>query len=203
MLLPDYLLTIADNIKEKDTSATLNLKCSCNCSNFLLYQNVESNAEKMKRLKWEQLLQEYDGGGYSDSEGNLFLTKKKILCIKPKAIKINKYDIPKYLIIIKAKCSSCGKEFIIFDNRKNGYDAISDNTMIDDLNKNQKSIKYKSLNKQPTPIKIKISNDMNYSNFVEEFPDAAMEKYLNAFSNISVYVLKNNKFTLLFSQETR
>lgn len=203
MSVPNFLFPIADNIKEKDTTTTLNLKCSCNCPNFLLYKNKESNTEQIKRLKWEQLLQEYNGGGYSDSEGNLFLTKKKIFCIKPKGIKINKHDIPKYLIILKAKCSSCGKEYIIFDNCKNGYDAISHNTITDDSNKNQKTVEYKSLNKKPTHIKIKITNDMTYSNFLEEFPGATLEKYLNAFSNISVYLLKNNKFILVFSKETR
>jgi len=203
MLLPNHLLSIAKNVKQKNSIVTFSLQCNCNCSNFILYQNNESHEECLKKSKWESLLKDFNGGGYSDKNGNLYLIKKNLFGIKTKELKINKSDIPKYLTIIKAKCICCLKEYIIFDNTKNGYDSIAEITDYANINNQDSSILYKAISKKATPIKIKIVNDMSFSSFIKEFPTLSKENYSNAFSHISIYMLENNKPRCVLNRETR
>lgn len=202
-IVPQYLLDFATNIKEKNNSAILNLKCQCNNEYFILFKNEETKEDKARRKKWEILLKKYNDGGYSDSSGNIYLIKKKLFGIKSEEIKINKSEISNTVSIIKAKCSKCGKEYVIFDNTKNGYDAVVDNIEIKNLNKNNVSYSYKAINTKDTIIKVKIINDLTYEEFVKEFPKYTIDNFKNAFSEISIYSLKDKRYKCVFNEETR
>lgn len=203
MLLPKPLLSIADIIEEKNTSISLILKCNCGCSEFFLLQNEETEYEEAKRAKWESLLHEYNGGGYSDKSGNLFLTKKSIFGIKVKEIKINKSDIPQYVTILKTRCSVCGKEHVIYDSRTNGYNAMTESDIIKNLKEENMPRSYKAINDKSAHVKIKITNDISPSIFIEEFPESPIENHANAYSHISVYLQKDNRYKCVFEKQTK
>ena len=199
-ILPQYLADIATNIKLKNTTIIFNLNCTCGNQNFLIFKNEETIEDIKRKQKWEDLVKKYNGGGYSDCEGNLFLTKK-LFGLKTKQIKINKSEIPQYTTILKVKCSKCGKEYVIFDNRKNGYNAISEK--LSDIKTNDSSYSCKKFLDKEQTIKIKIINDLSYHEFIDEFKNASMKDFSNAFSEISVYIIQNRKNKCIFTTETR
>ena len=199
-ILPQYLSSIATKITEtKNKKILFNINCICGGQNFFIFKNCETAEEITKKKNWENLIKGYNSG-YSDDKGNLYLTKK-IFGIKIKQIKINRSDVPQYNTIIKVKCSKCGKEYIIYDSRKNGYDAMVDsleNNKITDL-----PVQYiKFLDKEQS-IKIKITNDLAYQEFVDEFQNASLQDFSNAFSEISIFITNNNKRKCIFTAETR
>ena len=200
-ILPQNFSSIATNIQEKDSLVSFNLKCTCDNCKFFLYKNKKNTVEKNIEKNWESLIKNFNGG-YSDKYGNVYLTKS-FMGFKLKQIKLEKNEIPNYIVKIKAICSKCGNEYEIFDNRYNGYDSMNENLSIDKANMISPSFSYKKINKEDCMIKIKIKNDLPYSEFIEEFPNATMENYLNCYSYISIYFLFQNKYKCIFSYETR
>lgn len=66
------------------------------------------------------MLRKYNGGGYSDKEGNVYLCTKSFLGIGKKSIRIDEMDFPEPVSIIKVVCEECKKEYVVFDSRKHG-----------------------------------------------------------------------------------
>ncbi len=201
-LLPSYISPIASNVKETKNKIQFELRCKCGCNTFKLYKNKETPEEYKIRKNWENLLKKYNGGGFSDQEGNIYLTSKKFFGVQKK-IKIEPSIIPKYTNIIMAKCTKCGNEFIIFDSTKNGYNANADLNVA--KGKIEKVDFEQMLNKNSTienNVKIVINNKLTYEDITKEFGDVTKEFYANAFSRISIYILDNKKFKCVFSEET-
>ena len=199
-ILPHYLSKIATSIKVNNKSITCNLICKCGNQNFFIFKNDETTEELLKKQKWESILKEYNGGGYSDSEGNLFLVKK-FLGFEIKKIKIKKSEMPHYTTIFKVQCSKCKNEYIIFDSRKNGYDAIAEYD--GKLKTNDLPIKFNKYINDEQFIGIKITNDLSYEDFKNEFENLNKEDYSNAFSEISIYSTRDNKTKCIYYHETR
>ena len=199
-ILPQYLSNIATNINLNKDTIIFNINCTCGNQSFFIFKNDETIDDIKKKQRWDDLIKKYDGGGYSDSDGNLFLTKK-LFGLKTKQIKINKSEIPQYTTILKVKCSKCGKEYMIFDSRSNGYNAISEK--LSDNKTNDSSFSYKKFLDKEQIIKIKIINDLSYHEFIDEFKNASMKDFSNAFSEISIYITHNNKNKCIFTTETR
>ena len=199
-ILPQYFSNIATDIVERKKIIEFNLNCTCGNHTFFIFKNVETSEENIKRKKWESLVKKYNNGGYSDNEGNLYLTKN-LFGIKIKQIKINKSEIPKYITIFKAKRSNCGKEYIIFDSRINGYNALVDK--LDGNKTNDLPINYKKFLDKEKSIKIKITNELSLDEFVNEFQNNNIRDFSNAFSEISIYIDHNNKYKCIFTTETR
>lgn len=44
---------------------------------------------------------------------------------------------------------------------------------------------------------------MPYEIFIKEFPNAVIDDFANAFSEISIYILKGNNYKCIFNEETR
>lgn len=201
-LLPKYLSPIASNIKETKNKIQIELKCKCGCNTFKLYKNKETPEEYKIRKNWENLLKKYNGGGYSDQEGNIYLTSKNF-CGMQKKIKIDPSLIPKYTNIIKAKCSNCGNEFVIFNNIENGYNA---NTDINIAKEKKEKVNFEQMLYKNLPIennvKIVINNRLTYEDITKEFENATKEFYSNAFSCISIYILDNKKYKCIYSEDT-
>ena len=106
-LLPKTFQDVADIVDERSNFITFTLKCDCGHKSFLLYQNEATDDEYQKIKDWQILLKKYNGGGYSDDNGNLYLVKKGFWGIRKK-IKISKEEIPCLITIIKAVCPHCG-----------------------------------------------------------------------------------------------
>lgn len=99
--------------------------------------------------------------------------------------------------IVKATCSQCGKEHIIFDSQYHGYDALAEyeTRPVPEFNPQY------SYSKGETEALIEVRSDLPYDEFCEDFGDD-VEKYSNAFDDIEIYTLTDGKKRRFFSQET-
>lgn len=125
--------------------------------------------------------------------------------------------MPRYLIILKAKCTICGSEHIIFDSSKNGYDAVVDLLEKKDSKNTDKNyvLEFKPIkeckNSHGISIMIKIINRVTFEEFCEEFGDikefsnkninGKESLYLNAFGEIVVFSVTTNIIKQLYDIE--
>ena len=105
----------------------------------------------------------------------------------------------------KAACSECGKEFLLFDNRFHGYDAVLASEGLNlDLEYKPTYAQKKFKDGKPRKIKIEVENFDTLEDFrkdmEEEYDEAT---YSNSFSWIWVYTIdENGKKIKLFECET-
>lgn len=198
-IMPNYLNKFAYNIQKKSQSISFMIKCECNTKEFQLLENEESREEKEKRKEFDELMKEYDGGAYSDKNGNIFLCSKDFLGIGRKKIQLPDSIIPFQIKVVKALCSHCGKEIILFDNRLHGYDAI-----VDPPNNLSEDLKFSVIrtNKKNSEILVKIRNDLSIEEYIETMKGTFMERYAEAFSDISIYSITDGRKKLIFEEET-
>ena len=198
-IMPNYLNKFAYDIQKGPQSISFMIKCECNKKEFFLLENEETIEEKVKREEFDKLTKEYDGGAYSDENGNIFLYSKGFLGIGRKKIQLQDSFIPFQTKVIKAICPHCGREIILFDNRLYGYDAIVDqpNNLLADL-------KFSAVkaNRNPCEIFVKIRNDLSIEEYIETMKGAFTERYAEAFSDISIYSIANGRKKLIFEEET-
>ena len=198
-ILPEYLREFASKVQNDTQTVSFIIKCKCQNTKFYLLENEETSEERAKREEFEKLLEKYDGVPYSDENGNIILSTKGILGIGKKKMHLQKDAIPFQIKIIKAKCSDCGREILLFDNRKYGYDAIVDppKTAMQELKIIEKNQYGKAVE-----IFMKIWNDLSYEEFIEEKGGGIIEEYSNAYSNIVIYTIDGNKKKKVFEEET-
>ena len=201
-MVPNYLAPVADRITEKKDATTFFIKCSCGCSVFLLAKsknekNVKENAFnsywnsfKLPIFSWKDAVDKKTGERYL--YGTTFF-----------GIRLGKFyfkdfpDLNEYRII-KAKCCQCGKEFIVFDNRYYGYNALTENELQPE---NCEFIPKFSWTKTPKEIVVVVRNNLPYEEFRKEFGESR-EKYSNAFESIDIYTMSNGVKKLFFEEET-
>ena len=195
-IMPNYLNKFAYNIQKKSKCISFMIKCECNSKEFQLLENEES---REKRKEFERLIKEYDGGAYSDKNGNIFLCSKGFLGIGRKKIQLPDSSILFSIKVVKALCSHCGKEIILFDNRLYGYDAI-----VDPHSNLSEDLKFSVIkaNKKPSEILVKIRNDLSFEEYVETMAGTLTERYAEAFSDISIYSITDGRKKLIFEEET-
>lgn len=203
MILPDYLNEIADEVRETEHEVTFISKCLCGNKNFIIAKNrVENdennpfddywNSRKVPIFSLCSAVDKKNGKEYT--YGTTFF-----------GIRVGKFyneDIPEIdrTRILKIKCSECGKQFILFDSRYHGYDAISEKERLQI--KSDKEYIF-SWGRTSGEVKVKINNDLTLTEFLEEFKTSCVSKdYPNAFTNIIVYHIINGKKKKVFEEET-
>jgi len=105
----------------------------------------------------------------------------------------------------KAVCSECGREFILFDNRFHGYDAVLASEGLNyDLEYKPTYAQKKFKDGKPRRIKIEVENFDTLEEFCEDMEEEYDEvTYSNSFSWIWVYTIdENGKKSKLFEYET-
>lgn len=201
-VLPEYLKPFVAEVKEVNEVLHCKIRCSCNHDSlFTVCKNILSAEEQKKIKEWEKFVSEFNSG-YSDKDGNLFLTKKNFFGRVVKKVEIDKKSIPKSVDIIKIKCANCGKEFVIFDSSKHGYDAFTECYSVNVEQYSFLPIKYKNYD-QFSEVEIKIKNDLTYEEFCDNIGEnLSKEDYSNAFSFISIEASIDGKKVEIFSKET-
>lgn len=202
-MVPNYLMTLADQIKEKKDLTTFHLKCFCGCNTFLLAKSKNTENEKkqtdfnnrLKSLKWP-IFSWKDAIDKQNGEKCIYGTT----FFGIKLVKFYVKDLPDFNIrhIIKAKCSRCGTEFVIFDSLYHGYDALTENKQ--ETESNELTIKFVWTN-NPKEIIVNIRTDISYEEFAEEFGENK-EMYSNAFESIDIYTINSGRKKLFFDEET-
>ena len=198
-IIPDYLREFASKVEKGTQTVSFMVNCKCQSTKFYLLENVETIEERTEREEFEKLLKKYDGKTYSDKNGNIILSTKGILGFGKKKIQLQKDSIPFQIRVIKAKCSDCGREILLFDNRKYGYDAI-----VEPHQNARQELKFleESRNEKAVGIFMKIWNDLSYEEFIEEKRGGTVEEYSNAYSNIEIYTIYGGKKKKVFEKET-
>ena len=132
--VPDYIKPYADNVKIKNNKVAFSVKCSCGCESFRLLRNIYTDEEDRqiaecdrindKKVGWHTIY----GGLDKDGKPYQYI---KILGIIKKYFEWEVQPLCANIKVVKAICTSCENEIVVFDNRFHGYD--SENTTKEEL----------------------------------------------------------------------
>lgn len=205
-LVPTHLEMPAHNVKHKKDSVTFDIQCKCGCSHFDIYEHSYSEEEKQQIEAYEQELMKLNKGyeiTYTkDAEGNGHWWRKRFLFFK------QEFEMPKTpwfygLEAWKIQCLDCGLEYVLFDSRLHGYDAVTTEEVNERLQKYIPSYKMKRVkDKQTKTLQVEISNELPYEEFCQEVAEDE-RLYANAFGSIDVWLVNaQGKKTNILSAET-
>ena len=201
-MVPSYLRMIADQIKERKEGTTFRLKCPCGCNTFLLAKS--KNNEKEQKNSFDSYWNSFKFPVFSLKQAiDKHNGEKYIYGTTFFGIKLGKFyikDLPVFNTrqIVKARCSQCGLEFVIFDSRYHGYNALTENKQ--EIKDNELTIQL-VWTKNPKEIVVDIRSTLSYEEFVEDFGED-IEKYSNAFESIDIYITTNGRKKSFFEEET-
>ena len=199
---PDYLKRYALQHIQGGKRLSFKLICSCGCKTFHVLEKNYTDDEK-------RLIEEYGNsishaGGHSiysgiDSEGEPYYYTR-ILGIFKKSITLPKAPVFMGIDVIKAMCSQCQKEIVLFDSRYYGYDGMTSA----DEDAKKYTPHFKQRDRKLYCIEITIENEPSLAAFSEVLGEpCSFEFYSNSFSCIWVHGLdENGKKQLLYDFET-
>lgn len=200
--IPDYLKQYALEQTQKDNRLSFKLRCSCGCETFsVLGKNytkdenilVKEYKENIPNTRWHSIY----GGVDSSGKPYSFI---KILGIFKKQITFPQTPVFMEIDVIKAVCSQCQKEIVIFDSRYYGYDGMTSN----DEEAKKYILHFKQRDHKLYGIKVSIENEPSLEAFNEVLNEHySLEFYSNSFSRISIHGLdEKGKQKLLYDFET-
>ena len=180
MFIPKYLQKISESVKTSRFYETVKIKCKCKSCQFSVYDHFEANGSNIKR-GFNGLIQE---------DGKLYLVKRSFFGKILKKVECTGMFDKKERRVIKLKCQNCGTEYVIFDNYKNGYEAVlsPDSNKYKDLETPEN---FEEVYPEPLEVFVTIYQDLSYQDFKEDLSDqvSGINKamYLDSFSCIVIY----------------
>ena len=174
-MIPKHLREISDVINTSKNVNIAKTKCKCGCNRFIVYKYTTPLKPYIKH-GLNEIIREND---------ELYLVKRNFWGKIIKKIKYSDTFCEKPRNVVKVKCQKCNSEYILFDNYKHGYDAINSyfkNAILSDV-----STGFEEVYPQSLEVFVKISQDVSYTLFQEEFNKMDFETYLNSFDNIEIY----------------
>ena len=208
--IPEYLKDYATLKKNKTDTVSFSISCSCGNTFFVIMENYFTKEEKALSKPYYDALTLLDSRGPEGYFGSMYTIdedgkghhwkllsadgKKRMEVIVPERPFFSSIDV------IKAVCSVCGKEMVLFDSRKNGYDG-----MISEHEKENEYIPhFRQKGKSPYQIEIIVENDPSLEDFREASSiDCSFEFYSDSFSWIRIYgINETGKKKKLFDIET-
>lgn len=206
-MIPEYLRHIARETKVKGNRSTCELACPCGNQRFQVYHNQFTAAEqKVYDQYWAEYEKVYRGSyatmGTRDKDGKLHHWKLVIPAIK---IEVFPPETPPFATVEswRARCSGCGAEYLIFDNRFHGYDGIfcSQGKSRDYT---PQYVQRTFRDKAPRRIEITTENDATLEQFRENTGvDCGHGDYANSFGWIAIHAVdEKGKRTKLMDYET-
>lgn len=190
MKTPKHLENCTFISKEKEYNLVLTCRCKCGCSTFTSYINTLSKEEQ--KVVNELNKQNPLNSGFktlhveTDKNGNHKWYYKYLFGLIKKEIHIPQYPFYAKISVAKIQCCNCNTQYIIYDNRYNGYDAGIDTPSDEEKNY---QVEYKKLSENCS-----VTINLEYADDIEE---------PNDFISIDIYTRNsNNKKKLLLSEET-
>lgn len=185
-------------IEESDgESLLLSLICPCGKQDFsILISTNDPNLSKKEELFYS-LIKKYGGYGhcymFTDNNCRLYINYKGIrrLFTKPKLIDSD--IIPTETKIVKSKCLHCGKDFLLYDNRKDGVVKLEKE--LDYSNFTYKEI---TINKK---VKVKLEYDITMNQYEKKYLFSNKNPYEECFSYIKIFYVQDNKEVIIFENE--
>ena len=213
ILIPEHLRDIAINIKKaKRNTVYCQLRCSCGCQNFSVYKS-QYDPSPLEVYEKSLKFPIFESVGKIDKQGRRYWVYKTIFGIPIGKRYHDELLLPNgsycYSDIIKIKCVECGKEHIIFDGDKHGYDAIT--TVIENIvgtihfQADYENQNYRTLRKC-CGVEVAFQNDNSYEEIEQIFNShkipLTQEQYINAFSWFIVSAIVDGKTRVIFDMET-
>ena len=189
MMIPQYLRALISRVKERRGKLTLSVCCSCGCNTFTILQN-ERPEKDVDFPQVKEIVRSRDTSGEE-----ILLLKDKFG--RPKQIVPIDDVIDELVYVVYAKCSNCGTDSVIFDNRRYGYHAMFF------PNPAEEDLALIPITITPHQIEIVIINEFTYEEFIEESEtEVSEDEYSNAFSYIGIYSITRRVRKLIFEEET-
>lgn len=196
--VPEYLKAIAKNVKAKREWTSFTLACRCGCQTFMPYMNYFTAEEKKLLEPYYDSLHNALSGCWAttctvDEDGTLHHWKM----FTPAGLNGPKEEVffaeePFFakVAVLKIVCQECGAEYLVFDSRCHGYDAVTGDRTEEEM-RYQPHFKPKCTHE--VGIEIKVENDPSLEAFQENSGLMFTEKqYSSAFSWVKVYAVKQD-----------
>jgi len=135
MKIPEYIRDYTGYTSAYKTSTTAYIRCRCSCETFEVYKNALNDKEKKIKKLYDAAVKEELGSwrsvyAESDEASIVHWYKRKFLFGKKEVFPPEEPDFLK-IELYKAKCTECGKEILLFDNRFIGQNALKKGEDID------------------------------------------------------------------------
>lgn len=158
-MIPSYLSDVAQEIKSKDDWTKMIIKCPCGCDDFLLYKKHRSKQENDKIKELDKQFNKLVGRNWHSEyeNGTKYVVGKKffgLFKVKVEAEEYNAILLP-YKNYVSVKCVSCGNEYVLFDERFHGYDAV----ISEEQDSNEVETCYKANNSQKIELTVYYNED--------------------------------------------
>ena len=206
--IPEYLKENSINAKHTKTNIQFDFVCDCNNKEFYIFQNHLTKEEKEIVDEYNKEFEKAFKGSWtytmeSDDKGiiHYYRLYTPLGMYGPKK-EVFPPETPSFaeLNIIKAKCTHCGKEYVLFDSRYHGYDAVT----------NEESVvstyipHFKQKRNSALGVVIKVENDGSFEEFIDNTGEECDEEfYSNAFGSMSIYTVNSEgKKKKIFDAET-
>lgn len=183
--------------ESNEQSLLLSLICPCGKQDFSILINTNDPNLAKKQELFDSLIKRY--GGYShcyiffDKSCRAYINYKGIRGLFTKPTLIDSNIVPTEAKIVKAKCSHCGKEFLLYDNRKHGIAKLENE--LDYSNFTYKEI---PINEK---IKIKLEYDITMNQYERKYLLSDKNLYEECFSYIKIFYVQDNKEIIIFEDE--
>lgn len=186
---PKYIENILEITKSGKGFIYCDVICECGSKHFVGYKNVLSKSKE--QIEYEKQLSKffskYNSFSSATENGVRYLCGMKGIFSNKVVDKIESksFDCTE---IIKVKCVHCGKEFILFDSRFHGYDAVipERDNKYDNVEYSFRQIKWKKDEEGIATYSIKIDNDDSLEEFINNAYEADLETYSNSFGSIII-----------------
>ena len=206
-MIPAYLRHISREIRVKGGRTTVALVCTCGNDCFDLFYNKFTKAEQEQYDRYLVEEEKVFRGSYAsmctrDNDGRLRHWKIVFPEIK---IEVFPPEMPSFATVVswRARCSGCGAQHLIFDNRYHGYDGAfcGDGANLD---YEPNYVQRMTRDKTPRRVEITTENDATLEQFRENTGiDCDCDAYSNGFGWISISsVDSKGKKTKLLDYET-
>ena len=208
MNIPAYLQPYAADADVGKHAATFLVKCSCGCDTLQLMSRAETSAEKDAAEKWQGYTLRYDV-----DKDQYYMEKGQLLFKKKELVSEHEAALLQPPTIIKARCLSCGKDILLFDDTQHGYDAScpsKKDTSSPEDSEPQGDMVCEFLS-VPGKVTVALEYDVSFNAFVkdaedtydDDFDEDHAETYYDlAFSSIEIKVEADGRRKTVFAQNT-
>ena len=186
---PKYIENILSIVKEKRGFLHCDVVCECGSNHFCGFENIIMQTDE--EIKYEKDLidfhKKYNRITFGNENGISYMYGMKNLFGDEIVEKLESKSFDS-TIIIKVKCATCGKEYILFDSRFHGYDAMipERNNNFDNIIYDFKPIIWKKDTEGEATFTVSIQNDESLEEFVDNAYEADEETYSNSFGWIKI-----------------
>ena len=189
MLKPKYIENILSITKEKCGEIECDVVCECGARHFIGYKNVivRSAEEAAYEAADKAFTEKYSRIRFGEENGVSYLYGMKGL-FGEEILEKFEYKQLDFTEIVKVKCAKCGKEYILFDSRFHGYDAIipERECKYDGVVYDFAPIIWKKDQDGLATFTVKIQNDDSLEDFIENAYETDEETYSNSFGWIII-----------------